>query len=151
MSLLESAEQTRTIQEVAKETGLSVHTLRFYERSGLIAPIPRDTHSGHRRYTTDDIRRIGFLMKLRATGMPLREMEQFVRLYWQGDATLPERIAMLESHRCTVRGHIEELQQHLLTIENKIQMYSQALDGQKMTGDCTDQTTQILGKDREAE
>ena len=69
-----------TIQQVATLTGLSVHTLRYYERNGLLEPVNRATN-GHRRYRTEDITRIEFLTRLRTTGMPIRQMQQFARLY----------------------------------------------------------------------
>ncbi len=60
----------RTIQQIAKETNLSRHTLRYYERIGLILDVDR-APNGHRRYSDDDIEWIAFLKQLKATGMPL--------------------------------------------------------------------------------
>lgn len=117
-----------TIQEAAECTGLSVHTLRYYERIGLLAPVNRATN-GHRRYTHEDMRRIVFLNKLRATGMPLRQMQRFAAAYQAGDASLRERIELLQAHREKVLAQIDELQQNLTVIEMKIQMYQEKEEG----------------------
>ncbi|WP_211293193.1 MerR family DNA-binding transcriptional regulator [Brunnivagina elsteri] len=68
-----------TIQQVASLTGLNVHTLRYYERNGLLKPVPRAAN-GHRRYSSVDIASIEFLTKLRMTGMPIRHMQKFAKL-----------------------------------------------------------------------
>src|SRR5258708_29855364 len=89
-------EEELTIQEVAARTGLSVHTLRYYERVGLLDPVGRAT-SGHRRYADGDLNWIAFLLHLRATGMSIRQMQAFADLRRQGEATMPERLAFLEA------------------------------------------------------
>ena len=73
-----------TIQEAAAETGLSIHTLRYYERIGLIHPVDRATN-GHRRYTPGDLGWIDLLKRLRATGMPIQRMQQYAALQRQGE------------------------------------------------------------------
>lgn len=113
-----------TVQQAALETGLSVHTLRYYERVGLLDPPERGVTSGHRRYSDDDLRRVQFLKRLRTTGMPIREMQRFVGLYRQGDATLTERVELLENHRRKVFGQVAELQESLAAIEFKIASYN---------------------------
>jgi DNA-binding transcriptional MerR regulator len=97
-----------TIQEVAEATGLSAHTLRYYERVGLIHPIDREQNT-HRRYTSDDVGWIDFLTKLRATGMSIKDMQKYAALQRQGEATLPERVEMLKALRDNVEAHMEEL------------------------------------------
>jgi DNA-binding transcriptional MerR regulator len=109
-----------TIQEVAARTGMSVHTLRYYERAGLLDPVGRAT-SGHRRYTAGDFNWIAFLMRLRTTGMSIRQMQEFADLRRQGDRTLPERLVFLEAHQQQVREHVRELEYHLAMIDVKIQ------------------------------
>lgn len=111
-----------TIQQVAQATGLSVHTLRYYERIGLIHPINRAENT-HRRYTEDDIGWISFLMKLRATGMSIQEMQTYAELQRQGDVTLPQRVALLQSLEKSVVQHIGELQEHLKLVRYKIEYY----------------------------
>jgi DNA-binding transcriptional MerR regulator len=116
-------ENGMTIQQAAGETGLSAHTLRYYERIGLISPVDRASN-GHRRYTEDDVGWIGFLNKLRATGMPIAKMKQYADLQRQGDDTLAERLALLEEHRREVKKRIQELEANLAVIEYKIEYYS---------------------------
>ena len=77
-----------TIDEVARRTGLTAHTLRYYERIGLIAPVPRAS-GGQRRYATADLDWIEFLLRLRDTRMPVAQMLVFARLRAEGDATVP--------------------------------------------------------------
>jgi DNA-binding transcriptional MerR regulator len=111
-----------TIQQVAEATGLTVHTLRYYERIGLIHTIDRAENT-HRRYSEDDIGWINFLMKLRATGMSIGEMQTYAELQRQGDATLPQRVEMLKVLRERVEAHLRELHEHLGLICYKIDIY----------------------------
>jgi DNA-binding transcriptional MerR regulator len=111
-----------TIQEVSQATGLSAHTLRYYERIGLIHPIGREKNS-HRHYTTDDVSWIEFLLKLRATGMSIKDMQKYAELQRQGDETLPERLEMLRSLKDKVEAHMDELNEHLKLIYYKIEIY----------------------------
>jgi DNA-binding transcriptional MerR regulator len=115
---------TLTIQEVAELTNLSTHTLRYYERIGLIQPVDR-TDSGHRRYSGDDVGWIDFLKKLRNTGMPIREMRQYADLVWQGEHTSSARRKLLEKHGERMRAKIEELNDCLSCIEWKIEHYKE--------------------------
>jgi DNA-binding transcriptional MerR regulator len=111
-----------TIQEVAEATGLSAHTLRYYERVGLIHPIDREQNT-HRRYTADDVGWIEFLTKLRATGMSIRDMQRYAELQRRGDETLAERVEMLKALRDKVEAHMDELNEHLKLIYYKIELY----------------------------
>ena len=120
-----------TIQEVAEHTGLSAHTLRYYERIGLIHPIDR-APSGHRRYSPNDIGWIEFLKKLRSTGMPVREMKQYAELMWQGDETMGERRTLLETHRRRMQAQIDELNDALDCVEWKIDHYREFEDMQRI-------------------
>ncbi|MEM8810642.1 MAG: MerR family transcriptional regulator [Cyanobacteria bacterium P01_G01_bin.38] len=118
------ASATLTIQQVAKATGLSVHTLRYYERCDLIAPIHR-ARNGHRRYSAQDINWIKFLTKLRLTGMPIRQMQQYAALLREQPDAVEERRALLEAHRQTVLEHLQQLQENLAVIDWKIQHYKE--------------------------
>lgn len=117
-----SADGGLTIQQVAKAFGLSVHTLRYYERIGLIHRVPR-ARSGHRRYAEADGQWLAFLNKLRATGMSIRDMRAYAELQRRGDATLAQRVAMLESLRDRVEARVTELQEHLKLVRFKIEVY----------------------------
>ena len=113
-----------TIQEVSESTGLSNHTLRYYERIGLIHPIEREENT-RRLYTAEDVGWIDFLLKLRATGMSIKEMQRYAELQRQGDETLPERVEMLKSLRDNVERRMSELNEHLKLICYKIEIYGQ--------------------------
>jgi DNA-binding transcriptional MerR regulator len=115
-------EDRLTIQEVARATGLSAHTLRYYERVGLIHPIGREENT-HRRYTPDDVGWIDFLTKLRATGMSIKDMQKYAELQRRGDETLSERVEMLKALRDKVEAHMDELNEHLKLIYYKIELY----------------------------
>jgi DNA-binding transcriptional MerR regulator len=115
-----------TIQEVSEATGLSTHALRYYERIGLIHPIEREENT-RRLYTEDDIGWIDFLLKLRATGMSIKEMQKYAELQRQGDVTLPERVEMLKSLRDNVDARMSELNEHLKLICYKIEFYGQMI------------------------
>ena len=115
-----------TIQEVSETTGLSAHTLRYYERIGLIHPIEREENT-RRLYTEDDIGWIDFLLKLRATGMSIKDMQKYAELQRQGDETLPERVEMLKALRESVEARMSELNEHLKLVCYKIEIYGQIL------------------------
>jgi DNA-binding transcriptional MerR regulator len=116
-----------TIADAARVSGISAHTLRYYERAGLLDPIERDA-SGHRRYGDGDLERIRFLTKLRATGMPIRDVRRYAELLKGGEDTEGERLALLEAHRETVRALLEETEHNLELIDWKINFYRERLD-----------------------
>lgn len=111
-----------TIQQVANLTGLSVHTLRYYERNGLLEPVTRAAN-GHRRYSAEDVKAIEFLNKLRATGMSIPKMQQFATLFRQQPDAIDKRRAILEEHEQEVQESIRELNRNLEVIQWKIQHY----------------------------
>jgi Predicted transcriptional regulators len=111
-----------TIEEAAQRTGVSAHTLRYYERIGLLDPVGR-APSGHRRYTEGDIGLIEFLTCLRQTGMPIRAMQHFMELMRAGDHTIPDRIEALAAHREALTEQLALLRRHFEAITNKIEYY----------------------------
>jgi DNA-binding transcriptional MerR regulator len=117
---------TLSIADAAESSGLSAHTLRYYEREGLLEPVSRNG-SGHRRYRAADLELIAFLTKLRATGMPIREVRRYAELMRAGDATNAERLALLEAHRDTVLAGLETTTRNLELIEWKIRVYEQKI------------------------
>ena len=84
---------------------MTAHTLRYYERVGLIQPVGR-ARNGHRRYSEADEAWINFLHCMRATSMPIREMQRYAELREQGDATSLERRKILEDHQTGIAGQI---------------------------------------------
>jgi DNA-binding transcriptional MerR regulator len=118
--------RTLSISEAAERTGLSAHTLRYWERAGLLEPVDRNG-SGHRRYAEEDLERITFLTKLRATGMPIREVRRYAELISRGEGTNEERLRLLEAHRKAVLAQLEETAGHLELIDFKINRYRERL------------------------
>jgi DNA-binding transcriptional MerR regulator len=123
----ETPERTLGIAEAAEASGLSAHTLRYYERTGLLEPVSRNG-SGHRRYRAADLERITFLTKLRATGMPIREVRRYAELMRAGEGTNAERLAMLEAHRDNVLAGLEATARNLELVEWEIGFYKERLE-----------------------
>ena len=115
-----------TIRQVCEKTGLSAHTLRYYEREGLLPEISR-TGGGIRRYSEEDVECLSLICCLKNTGMPLQEIGEFVHLTQQGDQTLKERCRLLLKHRETVLKRMEEMQKHLDKVTGKITYFSEKL------------------------
>jgi DNA-binding transcriptional MerR regulator len=115
-----------TIAQAAVATGLSVHTLRYYERIGLLDPVERRDNT-HRRYTQEDLDWIGFLLKLKSTGLPVREMLRYAELRRQGNTleSVAERKAILQAHALSVQHRLAELQSNLAVLHWKIDMYGE--------------------------
>ena len=123
-----TAEATElTVAEAAREAGVSAHTLRYYERAGLLTPIERNG-SGHRRFTPEDVEWVVVCTKLRATGMPIRAIREYARLVHQGDGNEHERLALLIAHRERVLERMAEIERNLELIDYKIDLYRGRLD-----------------------
>ncbi|CAM5557387.1 MerR family transcriptional regulator [Streptomyces avidinii] len=120
----QSLTQTRyTISEVEARTGLTQHTLRWYERIGLMPHVDR-SHSGQRRFTDKDLDWLAFVGKLRATGMSVADMVRYAELVREGAHTVGERRELLERTRREVRSRITELTDALAVLDYKIDMYA---------------------------
>ena len=115
------AEVGLSIAEVAERTGVTAHTLRYYERIGLVT-VPRDA-AGHRLYTQDALNRVVFITRLRQTAMPIRDIQAYFRLVAEGPGNEDQRLALLERHRDQVKAHINELESALGVVEYKIATY----------------------------
>lgn len=113
---------TYTSKSIAEKTQISIPTLRYYEQIGLLDPVKRAANR-HRRYSDDDVNRIHFLKRLRATGMSIREMLVYVDLFRAGDATLIERLHILEAYRREVQTQIDALADTLAFLDTKIVRY----------------------------
>lgn len=112
-----------TISAAAEISGLSVDTLRYYEKEGLTPYRPGRSASGQRRYSEQNLAWLRTLVMLRRTGMPIREIKQFVALY-EVDGSEPERLAILQAHRLNVLAQLDEAQRHLAAIDMKIDYYT---------------------------
>lgn len=111
-----------TIGQVAQTLGVSAHTLRYYEQAGLIRAVGR-TEAGHRLYSPADLDWLRFLMRLKATGMPIAGMQAFAALRADGQPTMSARRDLLVAHRDAVLARIAELQVNLGAIVDKIAYY----------------------------
>ena len=111
-----------TISSMAQRCGLTPHTLRYYERIGLIQSIARGA-DGHRRYSAQDVEWLSFITRLRTTGMPIRQMLEFAAHRRVGEQSIPQRRALLESHTAEVRERIGELQACLAILQDKVAYY----------------------------
>jgi DNA-binding transcriptional MerR regulator len=112
-----------SIAEAARRTGVSVHTLRYYERAGLVVTTVERNDSGRRRYRQLDLDWIKICTRLRATGMPIRAIRRYAQLVCEGRGNEQERLALLEAHRADVTATIAELQDNLKLIDHKIDVY----------------------------
>ncbi|EKX61221.1 transcriptional regulator, MerR family [Streptomyces ipomoeae 91-03] len=114
-----------TISEVAELTGLTAHTLRWYERIGLMPHIDR-SHTGQRRYRNRDLDWLDLVGKLRLTGMAVADMVRYADMVREGDHTYAERFELLKATREDVLSRIAELQDTLDFLDRKINFYADA-------------------------
>ena len=117
--------ETLTVKEASEFIGLTSHTLRYYERIGLIQPDSRN-EGGHRRYMQTDLEHLKFLHCLRDSGMSIQGMQQYAALASGGHGTLEARRELLESHKREVQARIRELEDKLAIIDAKIKRFRQA-------------------------
>lgn len=113
------------IAETARLTGMSAHTLRWYERIGLVSEVDRN-HNGERRYRNEDLRWLGFVSRLRQTGMPVADMVRYAELVRAGEyETSLERRDLLLEHRERLRTQLAELRSFETVLDYKIDYYWQ--------------------------
>jgi DNA-binding transcriptional MerR regulator len=112
-----------SIAEAARRTGVSAHTLRYYERAGLVINAVDRTSGGRRRYRQLDLDWIVICTKLRGTGMPIKVIRRYAELVSEGYGNEQERLDLLEAHRAEVTAQLAELQQNLKIIDHKIDVY----------------------------
>jgi DNA-binding transcriptional MerR regulator len=112
-----------SIAEAARQTGVSVHTLRYYERAGLVVTTIDRTDGGWRRYRKLDLDWIKICTRLRVTGMPIRAIRHYAELVSAGAGNEQERLRLLEAHRAEVRTRLAELEESLRLIDHKIDVY----------------------------
>ena len=118
---------TLTIGQVAERTGLSVHTLRFYEREGVLpVPIMRGA-TGRRLYSEDDLEWLEICIRRRSSGMPITAIREYADLVRLGDGNEPERLALLRQHQDRVEAQIRELTECLAVISGKVRAYEDHL------------------------
>jgi DNA-binding transcriptional MerR regulator len=112
-----------SIGEAAERTGLSTHTLRYYERAGLMLGSVGRASSTHRRYSDADIGWVEFLTKLRSTAMPISRIREYVDLVREGEDSTPARLELLLRHRESVVAQLDDMTHSLAAIDYKIATY----------------------------
>jgi len=112
-----------SIAEAARRTGVSVHTLRYYERAGLVVTTVGRTAGGRRRYHQLDLDWIVICTRLRATGMPIKTIRRYAELVSAGPGNEQERLALLEAHRAAVTARLTQTRENLRLIDHKIDVY----------------------------
>lgn len=121
-----------SISELSRRSGVSPHTLRYYEKAAVLAPVARASN-GHRRYLASDVAWLAFVLRLKATGMPLAEIKQYAALRLQGDMTVPQRLAVLERHRERLVITMQALSHNLAALDDKIGLYRRSMPSTRKT------------------
>jgi DNA-binding transcriptional MerR regulator len=114
------------ISDISKKTGLSIHTLRYYEQIGLLKNIHRN-QSGRRVHTKLDLEWLEWVKRLKSTGMPLEKMQDFAQFRLQGEQTLKQRQALLIAHSAQLKQEIKRLKQEQSIVDYKIEIYAQKM------------------------
>lgn len=122
-----AAPTSMTIGEVARSAGISIDTLRFYDRTGLLGDLPRNT-SGHRIFDEAALGLLDVVIRLRRTAMPVEEIRAFVDLV-RADGEVGPRIALLNEHRARVVKQLQQLKRDLAVIDWKITAYTALAEG----------------------
>jgi DNA-binding transcriptional MerR regulator len=118
------SEADLTVQQVVEMTGLGEHTLRYYERLGLLQRVKRDRSSGHRRYSAADVARLETLACLRAVGMSLAEMRQYMAMIPQGASAAARQRSLLEERKAVLEERMRQMRRNLEYVEHKIAYWS---------------------------
>jgi Predicted transcriptional regulators len=118
-----------TLQEVVQRSGLSEHTLRYYERIGLLDRVKRDSSSGHRRYTAEDVQNIEALACLRTTGMSIDDMRKYFTLLKDGRAAADQQLALFEGQKKALEQELAQKQEHLRYLEQKVAFWKAVQSG----------------------
>lgn len=119
--------KTYSISEVAKELNLTVYTLRYYDKEGLM-PFVERTPNGTRLFKESDIGALKVIECLKSTGMPIKEIKSFIDWCSEGDSTLQQRFDMFMERKASVEAQMEELKKTMELIEHKCSYYMTALD-----------------------
>ena len=121
LELPEDLPEQLSIAEASELTGLTAHTLRYYERIGLL-DVPRDA-AGYRSFDHRAMTRIVFISRLRVSGMPIGTISHYLDLVLQGDQTAPQRLALMQEHRARIHQQLRDLQLALAVTDYKIAAY----------------------------
>lgn len=115
-----------SIGEFSRKTGLGIYTLRYYEHEGLL--LPERTAANRRCYSERDVAWAAFILRLKETGMPIREIRRYAALRAEGADTLSARMEMLIEHRANLAAEVERLHTHMEALDVKIAFYCEAIE-----------------------
>ena len=115
-----------SIGEAAERLGVSVHTLRYYERTGLLQMVPRK-RNGHRLYGAGDFHWISLLLCLRASGMPIADLRRFSEMIRRGEVSIPDRIEFLQKHREKLDADMKTLRAAMIVVDEKLKKYRKTI------------------------
>jgi len=115
------------VKEFSRRVGVGPHTVRYYEKLGLLSDVHR-LPNGHRFFSEKDVDWLAFVQRLKETGMPLAQILKYSELRAQGDATLHARKEMLEAHAEALRNELARQQQHFEKLKEKISIYEDMLE-----------------------
>lgn len=116
-----------TIKQVSHKTQLPTHTLRYYEKEGLLPHVKR-SEGGIRKFSEDDLEWLGLICCLKSTGMPIKQIKEFVELSVEGGETLKQRCEMLREHKSNVEEQLLTMQKHLEKVTHKIEYFTAQYD-----------------------
>jgi DNA-binding transcriptional MerR regulator len=116
-----------TIGDAAAELGMPASTIRFYEKNGLI-PNQQRSSDGRRLFDEDDLEWMRFVERLKVSGMPIKEIREYIRLYIEGDSTIEERRRIVYERRAAIDAQLEELKLARDFIEYKCWFYDVAAE-----------------------
>jgi DNA-binding transcriptional MerR regulator len=112
-----------SMKQASQITGLTAHTLRYYEKESLLPDVHR-TESGIRRFTQEDIEGLGLICCLKSTGLSIKQIREFVELSLKGDCTLKRRCDMLIAHKKDVEEQMLQMQKHIDKVTYKIEYFT---------------------------
>ena len=118
-----------TVKQVSKIMGISPHTLRFYDKEGLLPHLTRNSN-GHRFFSRNDLQWVFIIQCFRDTGMPLAEIREYVKSAGKGDATLQERYEFIESQKKKVMENLETVKRQLKILDIKTEYYKALMRGE---------------------
>ena len=114
-----------SISEASSELGVTPHSLRYYEKEGIITP--GRSPSGVREYTESHMKWLKFVLKLRETQMPISTIKKYTALFLEGDNTMAERLSLLEEHQRNLQGQLQTLSSTNEMLNNKIGSYKRVM------------------------
>ncbi len=117
---------TYTIAQTAAKTGISVHTLRYYDKEGLLPYVKRDENK-NRKFSEEDFEWLSFILCLKNTGMSIKEINDYIKLCEEGDSTLQQRLLVFRQQKEAINQRIAELEEYKKTIDYKIGFYEKEI------------------------